>query len=387
MPPASATPSATGHNFKSGKAKIKGVATQEGEGFLLGDDVKKMPDNSINISSGKYTTCDQTDHPHFYLGLTKAKVIPQKKVIIGPAYLVMEDVPLPIAVPEGFFPLTQGRSSGIIIPSYGEETTRGFFLRDGGYYWAASEHMDLTLLGSIYTYGSWELSAESRYVQRYKYSGRISGRYAKTVIGEPGDANYVNSPSFQLQWTHQQDPKFNPGSTFSASVNFATSGFRQYASTSLNDYVSTTTESSISYGKSWAGTPFSLQISMRASVNSRDSTIQLTLPSATFNMSKVFPFRRKNAVGKQRWYEKISVSYTGSLTNSVKAKEDELLSPDIFDKMVNGIQHKIPVSTSFNLFNYINVSPSFNYNAVWLFREVTQAYDPDAENHLRRDTT
>lgn len=375
------------YNFKSGKAKIKGVATQEGEGFLLGDDVKKMPDNSINISSGKYTTCDQTDHPHFYLGLTKAKVIPQKKVIIGPAYLVMEDVPLPIAVPEGFFPLTQGRSSGIIIPSYGEETTRGFFLRDGGYYWAASEHMDLTLLGSIYTYGSWELSAESRYVQRYKYSGRISGRYAKTVIGEPGDANYVNSPSFQLQWTHQQDPKFNPGSTFSASVNFATSGFRQYASTSLNDYVSTTTESSISYGKSWAGTPFSLQISMRASVNSRDSTIQLTLPSATFNMSKVFPFRRKNAVGKQRWYEKISVSYTGSLTNSVKAKEDELLSPDIFDKMVNGIQHKIPVSTSFNLFNYINVSPSFNYNAVWLFREVTQAYDPDAENHLRRDTT
>ena len=281
------------YNFKSGKAKIKGVATQEGEGFLLGDDVKKMPDNSINISSGKYTTCDQTDHPHFYLGLTKAKVIPQKKVIIGPAYLVMEDVPLPIAVPEGFFPLTQGRSSGIIIPSYGEETTRGFFLRDGGYYWAASEHMDLTLLGSIYTYGSWELSAESQYVQRYKYSGRISGRYAKTVIGEPGDANYVNSPSFQLQWTHQQDPKFNPGSTFSASVNFATSGFRQYASTSLNDYVSTTTESSISYGKSWAGTPFSLQISMRASVNSRDSTIQLTLPSATFNMSKVFPFRRK----------------------------------------------------------------------------------------------
>ena len=376
------------YNFKSGKAKIKGVATQEGEGFLLGDDVKKMPDNSIHISSGKYTTCDQTDHPHFYLSLTRAKVIPQKKVIIGPAYLVMEDVPIPfLGVPEGFFPLTQGRSSGIIIPSYGEESTRGFFLRDGGFYWAASDHMDLLLKGSIYTYGSWEASAESRYVQRYKYSGVLSARYAKTVIGEPGDANYVNSPSMQLQWTHRQDPKFSPGSTFSASVNFATSGFRQYASTNLNDYLSTTTESSISYGKSWAGTPFSLQVSMRASVNSRDSTVQLTLPSATFNMSKVFPFRRKNAVGKQRWYEKISVSYTGSLTNSVKAKEDELFSPDILERMVNGIQHKIPVSTSFNLLNYINVSPSFNYNAVWLFREVTQAYDPDAENHLRRDTT
>lgn len=376
------------YNMESGKAKINGVATQEGDGFLLGKDVKKMADNSINIVSGKYTTCDQIDHPHFYLGLTKAKVIPQKKVIIGPAYLVMEDVPIPfLGIPEGFFPITHGRSSGIIIPSYGEETTRGFFLRDGGYYWAPNDYLDLTLLGSIYTYGSWEVSAQSSYIKRYKYNGRVTARYAKTIIGDPGDANYVNSPSMQIQWTHAQDPKFNPGTTFSAQVNFATSGFRQYAATDINDYVSTTTESSISYNKKWTGTPFSLTVGMRASVNSRDSTVLLTLPSASFNMTKIYPLRRKNAIGKQRWYEKISMSYTGSLTNSVKAKENELFSPDILDKMTNGIEHRIPISTSFNLFNYINVSPSFNYRAVWLFREVKQHYDPEAKDHLKRDTT
>ena len=375
------------YNMASGKAKIQGVATQEGDGYLLGKDVKKRADNTIDISDGSYTTCDQLEDPHFYLKLTKAKVIPQKKVIIGPAYMVLEDVPLPLAIPEGFFPLSQGRSSGIIVPSYGEENTRGFFLRNGGYYWAASEYMDLTLLGSLYTYGSWELSAESRYVKRYKYRGGLTARYAKTKIGEPGDANYVNSPSMQLQWTHSQDPKFNPGTTFSAQVNFATSGFQQYAATTLNDVISTTTESSISYGKNWAGTPFSMTVSLRASVNSRDSTVNLTLPSASFNMSKVFPFKRKNAIGKQRWYEKISMTYSGSLTNNVKAKENELFSSDIFDKMVNGIQHKIPISTSFNLWNYINVSPSFNYTARWYFREIDQTFDPTAPNNIRRDTT
>ncbi len=381
------------YNFSSGKAKIQGVATQEGEGFLLGNDVKKMKDNTINIRSGKYTTCDQTEHPHFYLSMTQAKVIPQKKVIIGPSYLVMEDVPIYfLGLPEGFFPLTQGRTSGIIIPSYGEETTRGFFLRDGGYYWAVNDHMDLTFKGSIYTYGSWEAGVESRYVQRYKYSGRLSAKYAKTVIGEPGDANYRNAPSFQLQWTHTQDPKANPGTTFSAQVNFATSGFREYAATNINDIVNTRTESSISYGKRWAGTPFSLTVSMRASVSSQDSTVNLSLPSASFNMSKINPFKRKNAVGKERWYEKISLSYSGSLINTVKAKEDELFSPDIFSKMQNGVEHKIPISTSFNLFNYINISPSANYNERWLFRKVTREYDPNytdpiTNSHERRDTT
>lgn len=380
------------YNMSSGKAKIKGVATQEGEGFLLGDDVKKMPDNSINIKKGQYTTCDEIEHPHFYLQLTKAKVIPQKKVIVGPAYIVMEDVPLPIGIPEGFFPLNQERSSGIIIPSYGEETTRGFFLREGGYYWAVNDNMDLTFTGSIYTYGSWEAAIESNYIQRYKYNGRMSARYAKTIIGEPGDPNYQNSPSIQVKWSHRQDPKFNPGTTFSAEVNFATSGYRQYAATDIQDYQNTRTESTISYGKNWAGTPFSLSVTMRGSVNSQDSTISLSLPTANFNMSKIYPLRRKNALGKQRWYEKISMSYTGSLINNVTAKEDEIFSPKIFDKLQSGVSHKIPISTSFNLLNYINVSPSFNYNENWVFRKVERSYDPDYTDpktgkHERRDTT
>lgn len=381
------------YNMTSGKAKIKGVATQEGEGFLLGDDVKKMPDNTINIKSGKYTTCDEIDHPHFYLKLTQAKVIPQKKVIVGPAYMVMEDVPIPfLGIPEGFFPLTQGRSSGIIIPSYGEETTRGFFLRNGGYYWAASDNMDLTVLGSIYTYGSWEASIESNYIKRYKYSGRMSAKYAQTIIGEPGDANYQNSPSIQVKWMHKQDPKFNPGTTFTAEVDFATSGYKQYAATDIRDYQNTRTESTISYGKNWAGTPFSLSITMRGSVNSQDSTVTLSLPEANFGMSQIYPLRRKNAIGKQRWYEKISLSYSGALKNNVTAKEDEIFTSKVFDKLQSGVSHKIPISTSFSLFNYINVSPSFNYNENWVFRKVKRSYDPNYTDpntgkHERRDTT
>ena len=376
------------YNIDSGKAKIKGVATQEGEGFLLGQDVKKMPDNTINIMHGKYTTCDQTDHPHFYLALHKAKVIPQKKVITGWAYMVMEDVPLPIGVPEAFFPLTQGRSSGIIIPSYGEESARGFFLRNGGYYWAINDYVDLKLTGSLYTYGSWELRAESNYAKRYRYNGRISASYAKTIIGQKGDADYVNSPSMQLLWSHSQDPKANPGTTFSASVNFTTSGYSQYVSNNLNDIVSTTTASTISYARNWTGLPIHFSATLTGSVNSRDTTITLT-PTLRFNTDKLYPFRRKNPVGKQRWYEKISLSYTTSLAADLTAKEDEFFSPNsnLLDKLNSGITHSIPVSTSFNLFNYINVTPSFNYNALWAFRDVRRTYDPEAEDHERRDTT
>ncbi len=380
------------YNIESGKAKIKGVVTQQGDGYLIGNEVKKMPDNTININSGRYTTCNQTDHPHFYLQMTKAKLIPGKKIIVGPAYLVMEDVPTPLAIPEAFFPLTQERSSGIIVPSYGEESTRGFFLRDGGYYWAIGEHVDLQLLGSIYTYGSWDASISSRYVQRYKFSGQLSARYASTVNGMKGDANYSRSPSMQINWTHTQDPKFRPGSNFSARVQFQTSGYRQNASTTLNDYVNTSTTSSISYQKTWAGTPFSLAVSGDLTMNSRDSTVTFNLPNIVFNVSRFNPFKRKNAVGKQRWYEKISMSYTANIKNGVsQVKENEVFTPGILDKMRFGVKHSIPISTSFNLLNYINVSPSANYTEVWSFREVKRTYDPSYEgpngSHERRDTT
>lgn len=381
------------YNISSGKAKIKGVATQQGDGFLIGDEVKKMKDNSFNVIDGKYTTCDHIDHPHFYIAMTKAKVIPNKKVVIGPSYFVLEDVPTPLVLPEGFFPITQGRSSGIIFPSYGEESTRGFFLRDGGYYWAINDYADLTLMGSLYTYGSWEASIKSQYKKRYKFDGNISATYANTVIGEKDDANYRRSPSLQVQWSHRQDPKASPGTTFSASVNFATSGFKEYAANTIDDIVNTNTASSVSYSRNWAGTPFSLVANLNLNVNSRDSTIKITFPDIAFNVNKIFPFQRKNVIGKQRWYEKIAFSYSAKLTNSVSAKEDELFTKDIFKNMNNGVEHRIPISTSFNLFNYINVSPSVNYKETWLFREVKRTFDPNYTNpkntndHIRRDTT
>ena len=376
------------YNFKSGKAKIKGVATQEGDGWLIGGSVKKMPDNNINIQGGKYTTCDQTDHPHFYLAMTKAKMIPGKKVIVGPSYLVMEDVPIyPLMLPFGFFPTTSGRQSGFIVPSWGEENQKGFFLRDAGYYFAFNDYIDLTVLGGIYTFGSWEASVASRYTKRYKYSGSFNVRFSKDIIGEKGDQNYMNMNNYNVVWTHQQDPKFRPNSSFTASVNFSSSGYSKYGSQTIGEYLNTQTNSSIAYSKSWAGTPFSLSTNFSHSQNSQDSTVSLSFPNVVFNVARIYPFRRKNASGKQRWYEKISLSYTGTLGNNVTVKERDLFTSAMFKKMKNGVNHQIPISTSFNLFNYLNISPSANYQERWYFRKIDRVWDPVAKTDVPGDTT
>ena len=359
------------YNLDSKKAKIKGVATQQGDGWLVGGSVKKMPDNTINIEHGKYTTCDETDHPHFYLAMTKAKVIPGKKVVTGPAYLVLEDVPLyPLMIPEGFFPISSGPKSGLLMPTYGEEYTKGFYLRDMG------DYADLALRGGFYTLGSWEASAASRYIKRYKYSGSFNMQYSNVKTGEKGEPDYIKQKNFRVQWTHSQDPKANPGSTFSASVNFATSGYSRYSATNLNDILSTQTNSTIAYSKNWAGTPFSLSANMAVSQNSQNQSISITLPTLVFNVSRVYPFKRKEKTGKDRWYEKISLQYTAKMTNSVTTTESEIFSKSTLDNMKNGIEHSLPVSASFNLFNYINVSPSFNYNEKWYFKKVEFEWNP-----------
>lgn len=365
------------YNLTSKKAKIKGVATQQGDGWLVGGSVKKMPDNTVNIQHGKYTTCDETDHPHFYLAMTKAKVIPGKKVITGPAYLVMEDVPLyPLMIPEGFFPINMGPKSGLLMPSYGEEYSKGFFLRDMGYYFTLGDYADLALRGGFYTLGSWELSAASRYIKRYKFSGSFNLNYSNVKTGEKGEPDYIKQSNFRIQWTHSQDPKANPGSTFSASVNFSTSGYSRYSATNLNDILATQTNSTISFSKNWTGTPFSLSANMAVSQNSQTKNLSVTLPNVVFNVSRIYPFKRKEKVGKDRWYEKISMQYTGKLTNSVSTTEDKIFSKETLDNMKNGIEHTIPVSASFNLFNYINVSPSFNYNEKWYFKRVDYEWNP-----------
>ena len=365
------------YNISSKKAKIKGVATQEGDGWLVGGSIKKMADNTINIQHGKYTTCDQTDHPHFYLAMTKAKVIPGKKIITGPAYLVMEDVPIYfLGIPEGFFPINMGPKSGLLMPSFGEDS-KGFFIRDLGYYFKLGDHADLAIRGGIYTLGSWELSAASRYIKRYKYNGNLSANFASVKYGEKGEPDYIKQNNFRIQWTHTQDPKANPGSTFSASVNFATSGYNRYSATSLNDILATQTNSTISYSKNWAGTPMSLSMNLAVSQNSQTKAIQVTLPTIAFNVSRIYPFKRKEAVGKQRWYEKISLSYSAKMTNTVSTTEKDVFSMQTLKNMKNGIEHSIPVSASFNLFNYINVSPSFNYTERWYFKKVEQKWNPE----------
>ena len=366
------------YNFDSKKAYIQGVATQEGDGWLVGGQIKKMPDNSINIRQGKYTTCDQTANPHFYLAMTRAKVIPGKKIITGPAYLVMEDVPIYFAcIPEGFFPINLGPKSGLLMPSFGEDGARGFYIRGLGYYFILSKHIDLALTGGIYTLGSWEVNASSRYTKRYKYSGRLNFDFSSVKTGDKGEADYIKQNNFKFAWTHTQDPKANPGSTFSASVNLSSSGYSKYSATTLNDILATQTNSSISYSRSWAGTPFSLSMNLGVSQNSQTRQLAITLPNIVFNVARVYPFKRKDAIGKQRWYEKIGFTYTAKLTNSVTTHEKDLFTMQTVKNMRNGIEHTLPISTSINLFKYINITPTFNYTERWYFSRQMQQWNPE----------
>ena len=365
------------YNLDSRKAKIKGIATQEGDGWLVGSSVKMHPDESIHIGNGMYTTCEHTDHPHFYLAMTQAKVIPGKKIVTGYAYLVMEDVPIYFpGIPEAFFPIHVGPKSGILMPTYGEDA-KGFYIRDIGYYFALGEHMDLAVRGGIYTLGSWEVSAVSQYVKRYKFKGNFNLQFSAIRTGEKGEADFVQQNNYKIQWTHSQDAKANPGSTFSASVNLASSGYSKYSATNVNDILATQTNSSISYSKNWEGTPFSLALNMSVSQNSKNKTIAVTLPTITFNVASFNPFKRKEAIGKTRWYEKIKMSYSMKMTNTINATEDQIFTKETLKNMKNGIQHNIPISTSLSLFNYINISPSFNYTERWYFKKVSQQWNND----------
>ena len=368
------------YNIESQRAKIKGIATQQGDGWLIGHDVKKMEDNSIHIADGMYTTCDQTDHPHFYYYMSKAKVIPGEngKVIMGGGHLVIEDVDIPfLGLPEGFFPLSSGPKSGILMPSYGEEARRGFYMRGLGYYFTLNDYIDLALTGGFYTLGSWEAQAVSRYIKKYKYSGSVNFDFASIRSGDKDDPDYVNQNTFRLQWTHSQDAKANPGSTFSASVNLSSSGYSRYSATTLNDMLATQTNSSISYSKNWAGTPFSLSMNMAVSQNSQTQALSVTLPNISFNVSKFFPLKRKVKMGQDRWYEKISMSYSAKLTNSVQAKESDIFTSQTLQNMRNGVQHTIPVQASFNFLNYINITPNMNYTERWYFKKVDKQWNPE----------
>lgn len=378
------------YNFKSKKGYITDVITQQGEGYVTAGRTKKMEGDVLNMVGGRYTTCDEHEHPHFYIQMTKAKVRPKKNIVTGPVYLVLEDVPLyPLGLPFCFFPFSSTYSSGIIMPTFGDESTRGFYLREGGYYFALSDYMDLAVLGEIYTKGSWGLSAKSQYKKRYKYSGNFNASYLVTKLGDKGLPDYSLSKDFKIQWTHTQDAKANPNLTFSASVNFATSSYDRNNTNSLynGDINNNTTSSSVNITKRFPNSPFTISGTMNVNQVKRDSSISLTLPSLTVTMTKIFPFKRKKPIGKERWYEKIAMSYTGTFSNSITTKENQLLKSNLVKDWKNGAQHKIPVSATFQLFNYINITPQFDYTERWYTSKITQEYDPQQQRMVARDTT
>lgn len=377
-------PEKISYNFKTRKAFIDNVYTPQGNGFMISQESKRDGEGVMYVRHGKYTTCNAR-HPHFYLALTRAKVRPGKDVVFGPAYLVVEDVPLPLAIPYGFFPFSKKYSSGFIMPTFGDESVRGFYLRDGGYYFAINDMIDLKLIGEIYTKGSWGLSAQSNYNKRYRFSGNFFLSYQNTVEGEKNMPDYAKSTSFKVQWTHRQDAKANPTQSFSASVNFATSNYERNNLTSMynpENYTQSTRTSSVSYQKTFSDIGLTLSGSFNLSQNMRDSSLSMTLPSLDISLARFYPFKRKKMAGEERWYEKIALSYTGSISNSINTKEDQLLKSNLIKDWRNGMRHSIPISATFSLFNYINISPQFNFTDRMYTHKVMKHWDQEKQKEV-----
>ena len=371
-------------NFKTKKGLISNVYTEQDDGFLTSELSKRNSKGELFLQHGRYTTCDDP-HPDFYIAMSRAKVTPGKKAVMGPAYLVVADVPLPLAIPYGFFPFSKSYSSGLIMPTYGDETERGFYLRDGGYYFAISDKIDLKVLGEIYTKGSWGLSAASNYKKRYRYSGSFFASYQNTINGEKNMPDYSKQTSFKIQWSHRQDAKANPFRTLSASVNFATSSYERNNLTSMynpQSYSQTTRTSSVSMSNTFSSIGMTLSTTMNLSQNMRDSTISMTLPDLNISISRFYPFKRKKMAGKERWYEKISMSYTGQLSNSITTKEDKLLHSSLSRDWRNGMQQSIPVSGNFTLFNYLNINPSINFTDRMYLNKINRSWDEAAQKEV-----
>lgn len=377
------------YNFKSKRGLISNVVTQQGEGYVVGNNAKKGANDELFMMHGRYTTCDHHDHPHFYLQLTRAKVRPKKNVVTGPSYLVVEDVPLPLFVPFFFFPFSSSYQSGFIMPSYMDDSARGFGLSGGGYYFAISDKMDARITGDIFTKGSWALGVETNYNVRYKYSGLLQAYYQTTKTGDKGMPDYAVSKDLKVVWSHRQDAKFNPNSTFSASVNYASSSYEQKNIGNLynNEARSQNTKtSSISYSRSFPDQKLTISSTMNIAQTLRDSSISVTLPDLNISLSRIYPFKRKNRVGEEKWYEKISMGYTGRLTNSITTKDDQLFEKSLVKDWQNGMSHNIPISATFTLFNYFNITLSVTYAESWHTKKITQDWSNEENKLVPTDT-
>lgn len=375
-------------NFKTKKGYITNVETTQGDGFMQSQHSKRAADGTLYLEHAKYTTCD-AKHPHFYLALSRAKVRPGKESVFGPAYLVVADVPLPLAVPYGFFPFNKKYSSGFIMPSYGDETSRGFYLRDGGYYFAINDYMDIKALGEIYTKGSWGLSAETNYRKRYRYNGNFYISFLRTVDGEKNMPDYAVTKSLKVQWTHSKDAKASPNTTFSARVNFASENYERSNLESMYNplaYTQSTRASSVSFSHTFPSIGLNIAGSTNLTQSLRDLSVSMTLPDLSISLNRFYPFRRKHQAGKERWYEKISMSYTGSLSNSINTKEDKLFKSNLVKDWRNGMQHRIPIDATFQVFKYINISPQFSLRDIMYTNRVMRSWDETTQKEVA-DTT
>ena len=367
------------YNFNTQKARITNMLTQEQDGILHGKNIKMMPDRSINITKGKYTVCD-CEHPHYYLHLTAAKVMtkPSQKTVFGPAWAVVEDVPMfPVVLPFGFIPDRPDRATGILFPTFGEEASRGFYLRDLGMYFVIGDYFDIAMTGDIYTLGSWAIDLNSRYKVNYKFNGSFSLTYSNDQTGERGSSDFFQTKNFGIRWSHSQDPKARPGTTFSASVNFSSPSNNKYNSTSVTEALQNQISSSISYAKNWNG-KLNLSINALHSQNSKDSSYSFTLPNVTFSVNRFYPFKRKNRVGKEKFYEKFSLGYNTTLQNKINFKASEFKQPGLLDKFQNGMAHNFQIGLpNFTAFKYINITPSVSYGMNWFFKKTEKEYDPE----------
>lgn len=375
-------------NFKTKKGYITNVETTQGDGFMQSQHSKRAADGTLYLEHAKYTTCD-AKHPHFYVALSRAKVRPGKESVFGPAYLVVADVPLPLAVPYGFLPFNKKYSSGFIMPSYGDETSRGFYLRDGGYYFAINDYMDIKALGEIYTKGSWGLSAETNYRKRYRYNGNFYISFLRTVDGEKNMPDYAVTKSLKVQWTHSKDAKASPNTTFSARVNFASENYERSNLESMYNplaYTQSTRASSVSFSHTFPSIGLNIAGSTNLTQSLCDSSVSMTLPDLSISLNRFYPFRRKHQAGKERWYEKISMSYTGSLSNSINTKEDKLFKSNLVKDWRNGMQHRIPIDATFQVFKYINISPQFSLRDIMYTNRVMRSWDETTQKEVA-DTT
>ncbi len=369
------------YNFNTRKARITNMITKEDDGILHGKNIKMMPDKSINITKGKYTVCD-LEHPHYYLKLSSAKVVtkPSQKTVFGPAHLVVEDVDLPIGIPFGFIPKRPDRATGLLMPSFGEENARGFYLRDAGMYFVLGDYFDMSLTGDYYTLGSWAANLNSRYMVKYKFTGNLAVNYSVDQTGEKGSTDFFLSKNFGVRWSHSQDSKAHPGTSFSASVNFSSPSNSRYNSHSVSEALQNQISSSISYSKNWNG-KFNLSVNALHSQNSRDSSYTFTLPNITFSVSTFYPFKIKNRVGKERFYEKFALGYNTSIQNKINFKASEFGEPGFIDKFQNGVAHNFSIKLpDFTLFKYLNVAPNVSYGMNWFFRKSEAYFDPETNS-------